>query len=204
MRCLALVPVLVACATPPKPLPIVADPTMTSPPSAVVATAPSLDEATVISRSHAFFDAIDRHDLVGVRGRLGPMFRLFRDARFLDGAAIQKVVEAAVARHAPVRSRVWSDEHAFVDGNTAVFIGRAVETIPADGNRRPRPRTATTRWCGPVAGSRCGSGCAPGSTRSPRPGTRWIRHPPHAVPEVELGTQKTGRYVSVSERAGSS
>jgi len=131
MRRLAVVLVVAACA-PPKPTPIIPDPVMKLPPVAVPASVASLDEAAVKAKSHAFFDAYDRHDLPAFLADLGPTFVLFQNERFVDAALWQKIFDDAIARHVPVRSRTWSDEHVFVDRETAVFVGRAVEKLPAD------------------------------------------------------------------------
>jgi SAM-dependent methyltransferase len=100
------------------------------------ATPERVDTQAVIARSHAFFDAYDRHDLDGVIDDLGPAFVMFEDARFMDAALLRTIVTGRIDRHAAVRSRTWSDEHVFASGNTAVFVGRAVERAPAEADHK--------------------------------------------------------------------
>ncbi|NVB84708.1 MAG: methyltransferase domain-containing protein [Kofleriaceae bacterium] len=114
-------------ADPPKPIEIHAP--------AITAAAPVVDEPALVAKTHAWFDAMDRMDLAGFVEPLGPTFVLFEDQRFLGKDLLVKVFQGRLDQHAPVRSRTWSDEHTFISGGTAVFIGRAVETIPAFGDR---------------------------------------------------------------------
>jgi SAM-dependent methyltransferase len=126
--------VVAACSTPPRPAPIVPVAAPATKPTALpTPAAPDrIDELAVKARSHAFFDAYDRHDLDGVVADLSPAFVMFEDARFLDGALLRKMVTGRAEAHAAVRSRTWSDEHVFASGNSAVFIGRDVEKAPAE------------------------------------------------------------------------
>jgi SAM-dependent methyltransferase len=133
MRSLVIA-VLVACATPPKPTPIFADPKPLPAATATVATVADLGEATVKAKSHAFFEAYDRHETAAFMADLGPAFVRFGDQRFVDKAVFQKTLDDRNALHAPVHSRVWSDEHVFTGGGAAVFVGHAVVTLPAEGD----------------------------------------------------------------------
>ena len=59
-------------------------------------TAPAsakLDEAAVIAKSHAFFDALDRNDREVVLAPLGAAFVGFADGRFADRAAFAKRIQ---------------------------------------------------------------------------------------------------------------
>ena len=93
-----------------------------------------LDDATVIAKSHAFFDAIDSLDLRVATESLGSTFVFFEDARFSDRAAIGKMVQGRIDRHAAPRTRTWSDEHVFTTETSAIFIADAVEHVPAEGD----------------------------------------------------------------------
>jgi SAM-dependent methyltransferase len=129
---LALVACVVACATAPAPLP--------PPPKATVApvapAAPPLDDATVKAKTHAFFDAWDRADLATVRDAVASAFVLFDHARFIDAGAFARGVQGRIDRHAAVRSRTWKDERVYASEASAIFIGEAIEHVPAEGERK--------------------------------------------------------------------
>lgn len=106
---------------------------MVAPPAAP--PPPTLDEATLKAKSHAFVEATDRMDLAAFTAELGPTFVMFREARFLDGPFLAKGIQNRLDRHAPIRSRTWGDEHVYIGGTAAVFIGESVEHVPADADR---------------------------------------------------------------------
>ncbi len=129
----ALIILVAACAaprTPPPDLPVRRIPVIdyTTPPE----VAADLDEGALKLHSHAFYDAMDRQDVAEFRDTVGPTFVLFEDGRYLDADFMAKSLQSRTDRHAPIRSRTWSDEHIYVGGNAAVFIGEAVEHIPAE------------------------------------------------------------------------
>lgn len=101
---------------------------------AAVQPPPALDEADVKSRSRAWFAALDRFDLAAIEAPLASSFVLFEDQRFYDRELLLQVQKGRREKNMPVRSREWSDERVFVTPNSAIFIGRAVETIPAFGD----------------------------------------------------------------------
>jgi hypothetical protein len=121
-----------ACATAraPAPPPPPDPPVRELPPP--IEQAPDLDEAALKLHSHAFYDAIDRNDVAELRGTVGPTFVLFENGRALDADFMARSLQGRADRHAPVRSRAWSNERVYVSGNAAVFIGESVEHIPAD------------------------------------------------------------------------
>lgn len=127
----ALIVLLVACATAqpivdPKPVPA------TTSPSAPAPAPPTLDEAAVKARSHAFFDAYDRMDDAGFAAAVGPSFVLFSSARFYDRDFLGKGITSRKERHAPLHSREWKSERVFVGAAAAVFVGESIEHVPAE------------------------------------------------------------------------
>jgi SAM-dependent methyltransferase len=129
--------VLIACGGTPPPAPQCA-----SPPAPVAAPAPKLapdlDDKAVVEKSHAFFDAIDRAELPAFRDALGPTFVLYEEERFQTADDLVKSMQQRIERKAPLRTRTWTaaDDRVFTHGGTAVFVGRAVEHYPADGDRK--------------------------------------------------------------------
>ncbi len=83
--------------------------------------------------SHALLDAYDRADEDSVAGALGPAFVLFDDRRLMPRDTVLTRVHKRVMRHAPPRTRTYGEEHTSFSGNSAVFIGEAVEHYPRDG-----------------------------------------------------------------------
>ena len=102
-------------------------------PAAAPQISPKLDDPAVFAQSHAWFDAVDRHDSAAVLEPLGPTFVLFEDARFYDRALLATVIKGRADKGIPSRTRKWDDEHVFSSAGTAVFVGHAVETVPAFG-----------------------------------------------------------------------
>src|SRR5690242_5843149 len=102
MRALILA-VFVACATPPKPVPIVVTQAPAPEPHRSAPVAPEhIDPVAVAARSKAFFDAYDRHELDAVVADLAPSFVLFEDARFMDEKTLRSIMQARIDRHAAV------------------------------------------------------------------------------------------------------
>jgi SAM-dependent methyltransferase len=97
---------------------------------AVATAAPTLEEARVIAYSKAWFQAFDADEAALVVEAMGPAFVMFEDQRFFDRALIEKRFEMRRAKKAPIVTREWSDEHAFSAPGTAVFVARAIETLP--------------------------------------------------------------------------
>lgn len=108
------------------PLPIAATP--------ITPGAVSTDEATVKSRSHAWFAAFDRADLLAFNDVLSPAFVRFDLGRYYDAKQLTGNIQARIDRHAAVRSRTWKEERVFLGPNVAVFIGESVEHVPAEGD----------------------------------------------------------------------
>src|ERR1700733_11402261 len=106
-----------------------------SPATTLTAVTPlpnEIDEATVKAKSHEFFDAMDRRDVAGSSEPLGPTSVLFESGRTMDAKFLATSYQARIDRHAPIRSRTWSDEHVYLGGGAAVFIGEAIEHVPAE------------------------------------------------------------------------
>ncbi len=127
MRCLALL--LVAACTPP---PAAVAPTSQAPTCPPPRTAPELDDAGVIARSHAFYDALDRADTAAFEAELAPGYIMYAGQRFAPREMMLSTLGARIAHHAPIHERTWSDEHVYRSGPTAVFIGKSIEHIPPD------------------------------------------------------------------------
>jgi SAM-dependent methyltransferase len=123
MRAQALVfSCFLACGTAHKPLD-----------SAVQSSAPPMDDATLKAKSHRFFDAFDRLDVRSIADAIGPGFVWFEYGRFVDRETILKIVQTRIDRHAAAHSRTWSNERTYIGESSAVFIGDAVEHVPAEG-----------------------------------------------------------------------
>jgi hypothetical protein len=127
-----LLVLLAACATapvaqvpvaPPKPIPVAITP--------AVQPVPALDEATVKSRTHDWYDALDRADIAGFTAPLGASFIAFERARFLEPGSTTKGLQARIDQHQPARSRTWNEERVFLGESSAVFIGEAIVKRPA-------------------------------------------------------------------------
>lgn len=98
--------------------------------------AQAIDEATVNAMSHALFDAYDRAgeaDVKSLAGTLGPAFVLLDELRRLPRDAVLARLQKRLARHAPPRTRTYGEEHTWITGNSAVFVGETVERYPRDG-----------------------------------------------------------------------
>ena len=97
------------------------------------AAAPAIDDAAVKAMSHALFDAYDRADEDSVAGALGPAFVLFDERRLLPRDTVLTRLHKRVARRAPPRTRTYGEEHTWITGTSAVFLGETVEHYPRDG-----------------------------------------------------------------------
>jgi len=83
-------------------------------------------EADIIARSHAVLEAFDRGDATTLRDVLAPNFVRFDTQRI---SPRDKVLERVAKKppRPPDMTRAWKEEHAYVRGNDAVFIGLSVE-----------------------------------------------------------------------------
>ncbi len=122
---------LAACATAPvAQVPVEpAKPIAVAPPP--VQPVPAIDEATVKSRTHEWYDALDRADIAGFTAPLGASFIAFERARFLEPGSMTKGLQTRIDQHQPVRSRTWAEERVFLGETSAVFIGEAIVKRPA-------------------------------------------------------------------------
>ncbi|HLL22819.1 MAG TPA: class I SAM-dependent methyltransferase [Kofleriaceae bacterium] len=138
-----LVLLAVACAKPPTPncptQPVVASPA----PEPATPKPPELDNAAVISQSHAFFDAHDKADLAAFQALVGTGFARFARARFYDAAHYANELAARVARKAPTPTRTCTDERVVLTPANAVYLGNCIVTMPAHGET---PRSSATAW----------------------------------------------------------
>ena len=89
-----------------------------------------------MAMSHAWFDALDRFDRPEIARALEPAFVQFEEGRFYDGPSVMGRVDGQIARGAPRRTRTWREERVYPQPGVAVFIGEAVEHMPAD-SRQP-------------------------------------------------------------------
>jgi hypothetical protein len=112
-------------------------------PAATPAAAPMLDEATVKTKTHAFFDALDRASALEVSDAVGPSFIQFVPGRYYDAKWLLSDLKARVERHAPIRSRTWREERVQLGPNVGVFEGEAVVHVPADGDN---PASDAINW----------------------------------------------------------
>jgi SAM-dependent methyltransferase/ketosteroid isomerase-like protein len=119
MRHAHLLLFLAGCAT---------TPTLQAGPSA----AAQLDEDQLKARSHAFLAAVDRYDRPAFAAAVGPAFTCFRKTRFYGAAFLGDGLTAAAGRHAPPRSRAFTEERAFLGGEVAVFVGASHLHTPAE------------------------------------------------------------------------
>ena len=132
----ALLPiVLAACASQP-----VKPPELPPPPTVAPRPPPPapLSADSVKARSHDFFDAIDRADVAAFSAPLAPSFVMFEYERYSTADQMRAWLQGRNDDHDPVRSRTWSDEHVYAEPSSAVFIGKAVEHLPATGARPAR------------------------------------------------------------------
>jgi SAM-dependent methyltransferase len=95
-------------------------------PAPAAAPVPPPTEAAIIENSHAVLDAFDRGDLAWLRDRYAPGFVRFEGQKI---SPLAQELERLAKRgpHAPSMTRSWSEDHAYVRGNDAVFIGMAIE-----------------------------------------------------------------------------
>lgn len=136
---------LVAACTPPPVASTTPAPAPSCPPPRA---AIDLDDAGVIARSHAFYDAVDRADTAAFEAELAPAYINYASARFGTRDAMRSALAARIAQHAPIHTRTWSDEHVYRSGPAAVFIGHSVEHTPADGEHPAADREgySTVVW----------------------------------------------------------
>lgn len=109
MRMLLAVVVVSACRGPMSPIP----PT----------------DSDIVTKSHAFLEAVDRGDVAAVTAQLGTNYIHF-EARYYDAAKDLASIKGRPASPDPsetIASRTWSEERVFARGNDAVFVGKARE-----------------------------------------------------------------------------
>ncbi|HEY1558746.1 MAG TPA: DUF4440 domain-containing protein [Kofleriaceae bacterium] len=96
------------------------------------AHAPPASETLIRDRSHGVIEAFDRGDAATLRAALAPGFVHFEGETPLtrDDELAKLAKRKPDAFH--IATRTWRDEHVFVHGDSAVFVGGAHEH--ADGN----------------------------------------------------------------------
>jgi hypothetical protein len=93
-----------------------------------------LDEAAVKTKSHAFFDAWDRGDIVEFDATASSAFETFSHERLVSKPMADDILRRRAELHTRPRTRTWKDETVILADMTAVFIGEAVEHLPAEGD----------------------------------------------------------------------
>lgn len=140
MKCLIALLFIGCAGAQPGHLPVEAPPQMPVQPPATPAAAPAtpttiapLSEAQVIEKSHVWFNAWDNFDAATWSEQLGSTFILYEDARFFTRDMLRTSLEARADKHLPPSTRTWDDEHVYLGESIAIFIGHAIETLPANG-----------------------------------------------------------------------
>jgi ubiquinone/menaquinone biosynthesis C-methylase UbiE len=105
-------------------------------PAPVVPQPAMLDEATVKERSRAFYDAMDSDNIPAFQAAVGPSFVVFDQARSYNAEHIISRMQSRADRQAPKRSRTWKEERVYLGPNTAVYVGDAIESVPATGDQK--------------------------------------------------------------------
>jgi len=95
-----------------------------------------LDEATVVESSKAFYEAMDSDNVPAFQAAVGPSFVVFDQARSYTAEHIIARMHERGERQAPKRSRTWKETRVYLGPNTAVFVGDAVESVPATGDQK--------------------------------------------------------------------
>src|SRR3569623_958248 len=132
MRVSNLLVLLVACAAPKPVEPLTCPPPPPAPRG--LQGAADLTEAQVKERSHAFLDAFDRASVDDIQDALAPSFVWYEEQGARDKAGLVGVLQRRTDRHAPIHSRTYKDEHVYMSGNAAVFIGESIERMPPNGD----------------------------------------------------------------------
>src|SRR3569623_1760001 len=132
MRVSNLLVLLVACAAPKPVEPLTCPPPPPAPRG--LQGAADLTEAQVKERSHAFLDAFDRASVDDIQDALAPSFVWYKEQGARDKAGLVGVLQRRTDRHAPIHSRTYKDEHVYMSGNAAVFIGESIERMPPTGD----------------------------------------------------------------------
>jgi ubiquinone/menaquinone biosynthesis C-methylase UbiE len=91
------------------------------------------DEAAVIAKSHALFEALDRPDLAAFQAAVGPGFTLFERQRLFDVGFLTKGITGRLERKAPSSSRSCKRERVYRNAGALVYLGTCVEQEPKDG-----------------------------------------------------------------------
>lgn len=113
---------------PPAPAPVATCAPTVVPPA-------QLDEATLIEGSKNLYDAMDANDVTRFLELVGPAFVLFEDGRSYSASMLVQQMSSRVERNLPRRTRTWKEERTYVGPNVAVFVGLAVEVLPAEGGK---------------------------------------------------------------------
>ena len=89
----------------------------------------------MIEKSHVWLDAWDQWNAEQFVEPLGPTFILFEDARYISKDLLVARLKAGKEKQLPPRTRTWDDERTYLGESIAIFIGHAIENIPAQDAR---------------------------------------------------------------------
>ena len=149
----------------------------------------TLDNATVVAKSKAFFTAIDKLDVTAATEPLAPTFVFFENARFSDSAVFRKMLKGRIDRHAAPR-------HPHVERRARIRDRELCDLHRGCDRARPgrgRPTSRRARWLqharvGPRRRDVADRGVAVGARRHrcrTRPLERDIPYRPWLQPRAE-------------------
>src|SRR5687767_11725128 len=90
------------------------------------AAAGSIDEATVIAESRAFFAALDRHEAT-FADVLAPGFTVLANTRLAEAPTLRTWIDRRRTSGAPPRTRTWTEERVFLSTASATYVGTGIE-----------------------------------------------------------------------------
>lgn len=131
MRTAAAAIVLASCAHAPPP---------------VAAPPPPAPTPNVAQLSHAILDAYDRGDIVAVEPKLAPGFVHSEDGEPKDRDKELAQLRKYDPKADHIAERTWSNEHVFVKGTEAVYIGQAAERSNGGRGGRTYDGRYTLAW----------------------------------------------------------
>jgi SAM-dependent methyltransferase len=85
--------------------------------------------------THALLDGYDHDDETSCARAIGSSFVLLDEQRIREHDAFLSTLRARRARGAPIVSRTYREEHAWIGIGSAVYIGESIERHPSEGAR---------------------------------------------------------------------